>query len=90
MCVYNKESFKVSPAEKISAVSDNDFQQLWLKVQIRRSKSFLLCTVYRPPSTPLNFLDDLGVSSIRTKDVIKLGDLNCNLLLDNIESRVEL
>ena len=31
-----------------------------------------------------------GVSSIRTKDVIKLGDLNCNLLQDNIESRVDL
>ena len=29
-----------------------------------------------------------GVSSTRTKDVIILGDLNCDLLLDNIESGV--
>ena len=31
--VYIKENFKVSPMEKISSVSDNGFQQLWLKVQ---------------------------------------------------------
>ena len=77
--------------ENISFVSDNGFQQLWLKVQSRRSKSFVICTAYRPPSTSSNFLDDLAESLLDSLlsglDVIILGDLNCNLLRDDSESR---
>ena len=72
--------------ENISLVSDNGFQQLWLKVQSRRYKSFVICTAYRPPSTPSNFMDDLAESLMESLllglDVIILGDLNCNLLQD--------
>ena len=61
------------------------------EVQSRCYKSFVICTVYRPPSTPLNFMDDLANSLIESLlsglDVIILGDLNCNLLQDNAESR---
>ena len=91
LCVYIKENYKVSSMENVSSVSDNNFQQLWLKVQSRCYKSFVICTVYRPPSTPLNFMDDLANSLIESLllgvDVIILGDLNCNLLQDNAESR---
>ena len=77
--------------ENISLVSDNGFQQLWLKVQSRRYKSFVICTAYRPPSTPLNFMDDLAESLMESLllglDVIILGDLNCNLLQGKAESR---
>ena len=91
LCVYIKKNYKVSSVENVSSVSDNNFQQLWLKVQSRCYKSFVTCTVYRPPSTPLNFIDDLANSLIESLlsglDVIILGDLNCNLLQDNAESR---
>ena len=90
LCVYIKKNYKVSSMENVSSVSDNHFQQLWLKVQSRCYKSFVICTVYRPPSTPLNFTDDLANSLIESLllglDVIILGDLNCNLLRDNAES----
>jgi len=67
-------------------------QQLWLKVQSHCYKSFVICTVYRPPSTPLNFTDDLTNSLIESLllglDVLlNWVDLNCNLLRDNAESR---
>lgn len=91
LCVYIKKSYKVSSIANVSSVSDNNFQQLWLKVQSLCNKSFVICTVYRPPSTPLNFIDDLANSLIESPlsglDVIILGDLNCNLLQDNAESR---
>ena len=84
LCVYIKKNYKVSSLENVSSVSDNNFQQLWLKVQSRCYKSFVICTVYRPLSTPLNFMDDLANSLIESLlsglDVIILGDLNCNLL----------
>ena len=91
LCVWIKENYKVSSMENVSLFSDNNFQQLWLKVQSRCYKLFVICAVYRPPSTPLNFTDDLANSLIESfllgLDVIILGDLNCNLFRDNAESR---
>lgn len=66
LCVYIKKNYKVSSMENVSSVSDNNFQQLWLKVQSRCYKSFVICTVYRLPSTPLNFTDDLANSLIES------------------------
>ena len=42
-----------------SSISDHNFQQLWLKVQLKTCKSFLLGTVYRLPNTPISFLENL-------------------------------
>ena len=90
LCVYVKKNYTVSSMENISLVSGKGFQQLWLKVQSRRYRSFVIFTAYRPPSTPLNFMDDLAESLIESLllglDVIILGDLNCNLLQDKAES----
>ena len=53
-------------------------------MQCKKLKSFMLCTVYRPPSSPINFLEDLNINFmdflLSGLDVILLGDLNCNLL----------
>ena len=69
-----------------SSISDHNFQQLWLKVQLKTCKSFLLGTMYRPLNTPISFLEkitetfmDLSLISPGL-DVILLGNLNCNLL----------
>ena len=71
------------PLLEFSSVSDYNFQELWLKVQCKKLKSFLLCTVYRPPNSPISFLEHLEnvfVDSLLTgMEVIIIGGLNCNL-----------
>lgn len=51
--------YKVCIVTEYSAVSDSNYQQLWLQVQYRKLKSFLLCTVSRLPNVPKGFLEDL-------------------------------
>ncbi|CAH3151341.1 unnamed protein product [Porites lobata] len=53
--VYVKDIYKGCVIEKWSSVSESNFQQLQLKVQCKKFKSFLLCTVYRPPDAPIDF-----------------------------------
>ena len=56
---------------------------MWLKVQCKKFKSFLLGTVYRPPDAHINFLENLSETFVdfllRGLNVIILGDLNFNL-----------
>ena len=70
--------------EEWSLVSEFNFQQLWLKVQCKKFKSFLFCTVYRPPDGPINFLERLRKTFVDSLllglNVLILGDLNCNVL----------
>lgn len=77
--------------ESLSLVANNGFQQLWLKIQTRSCKSFLLNTVFRPPSTPVNFLDNLTRvfidSLLSGRDIFIIGDLNCNLLGNDHEAK---
>ena len=78
--VYVKDIYKACVIEKWSSVSESNFQQLWLKVQCKKFKSFLLCTVYRPSDAPIHFLENLSDSLLRGSNAIILGDLNCNLI----------
>ena len=77
--------------ESLSLVANNSFQQLWLKIQTRSCKSFVLNTVFRPPSTPVNFLDNLTRifidSLLSGRDIFIIGDLNCNLLGKDHEAK---
>ena len=65
-------------------MSESNFQQLWLKAQCKKFKSFLLCTVYGPPDAPIDFLEGLSEtfvdSLLHGLNVLILGDLNCNVL----------
>ena len=91
LCVYTRDTLKVEYIENLSSVTSDGFQQLWLKIQTRSCKSFLLNTVYRPPSAPVKFFDDLTRVFIDSLlcglDIFVIGDLNCNLLSDDYESR---
>ena len=91
LCVYTRDTLKVEYIENLSSVTSDGLQQLWLKVEMRSCKSFLLNTVYRPPSTPVKFLDDLTRvfidSLLRGLDIFVISDLNCNLLSEDYESR---
>ena len=78
--VYVKDIYKACVIEKWSSVSESNFQQLWLKVQCKKFKSFFLCTVYRPPDALIDFLENLSDSLLHGSNAIILGDLNCNLI----------
>ena len=74
-----------------SSVSEYNFQQLRLKVQCRKFRSFLLCTVYRPPDAPISFLEDLTKTVVESLlqgvTVVLLGDLNCDVLGNGPDGR---
>ena len=66
---------------------DANSQQLWLKVQCRKSKSFLLCAAYRPDLVSMSrFLDDFITSFmdslLRMDSSTRMvaGDLNADIL----------
>ena len=84
LAVYIKDTYKASIVQQSSLVSETNFQQLWLKIQCKQFKSFLFCTVYRPPNSPMTFLEDLNSALVDSflsgLEIIILGDLNCNLI----------
>ena len=88
VCAYVASSYRTELLADIANISNNGFHQLWLKIQVRNVKLIIICTVYRPPDTPLTCLeDDLTATLIYAlfldKPVYIIGDLNCNLL--NVE-----
>lgn len=84
LLAYAKNIYEASVIEEWSLVSEFNFQKLWLKVQCKKFTSFLLCTVYRPPDAPINFLEGLSEtfvdSLLHGLNVLILGDLNSNVL----------
>ena len=88
VCVFVKQDFKVDRLYDLSAIAESGLHILWLKIQIRNLKSFFICTVYRPPNTSINCLDnELSIRLVEAlsfnKPIFILGDLNCNMLNAN-------
>ena len=94
VCIYARHGFKTEVLHDISGISETGLHQLWIKIQVRNLKSFLVCTTYRPPNVPITCINtDLSISLVAAllynKPVYILDDLNCNLLELNIpESQV--
>ena len=94
VCIYARHGFKTEVLHDISGISETGLHQLWIKIQVRNLKSFLVCTTYRPPNIPITCINtDLSTSLVAAllynKPVYILSDLNCNLLELNIpESQV--
>ena len=90
LCTYAKSNLKITVLENLSSACDDDFQQLWLRVQCRKYKSFLICNTYRPPQTPTTCFESLANSLtdalLLDLNVVILGDLNCNLLAPDSET----
>ena len=83
--VYIRNSFKASIIYNSPATMDANSQQLWLKVQCRKSKSFLLCAAYRPDLVSMSrFLDDFITSFMDSlllgMEGMVTGDLNADIL----------
>ena len=92
VCAYVRETLKVTVLREVSHTSDEGFQQLWLRLQHEKLKSFLLGVVYRPPDCGITCLDnDLTPSIVEAllydKDIFIIGDLNCDLHSEKSESK---
>ena len=58
VCIYARQGFKTEVLHDISGISETGLHQLWIKLQVRNFKSFLVCTTYRPPNVPTTCFKD--------------------------------
>ena len=84
VCAYIRSPLKA----QMSGTPTTWFQQLWLQVQYKKIRSFVICAVYTPPDCPVSCFEDfLKPSSTYAlslnNPVIILSDLNCKLLQEN-------
>ena len=67
-----------------------DLEALWIKVRLRNTKPLLICVLYRPPNSSTEFFDKLTSMLNKALDlegeVLVMGDLNCDLLSDKLDS----
>ena len=73
---------------ELSYIAASGLHMLWVKIQIRNWRSFLVCKVFKPPDTSILCFDtDLSETLVKglslNKPIFILGDLNCNMLNDN-------
>ena len=85
VCIYVQKEFKVTMLKNFSYISTSDFHQLWLQIQVRQHKSFIICVAYRPRDSQVTCIrEELKPRCIEAllkgKQVVVMGDLNCNLL----------
>ena len=82
VCVYVRSELKSKVLKDFSFISDRNFHQLWLSVQVKKSKAIVLCVAYRPDDTSLSFFEDtlkpVYIQALTmNKPIIILGDQNC-------------
>ena len=54
VCAYVRSNIKCFKMKHLSTISEDNFHQLWLRIQFKKLKSFLICVTYRPPECSLN------------------------------------
>ena len=75
----------------MTLTSDDGFQQLWFSVQHKKLRSLVICVAYQPPGVSIaSFASELtstySQAAMLGKDIVILGDLNCNLLAESTEA----
>ena len=92
LCIYVKSNIKTTVLEDLSIICGDGFQQLWLRVQCRSHKSFLICSTYRLPDTLTSCFEILAESLVDALlldlNIIMLRDLNCSLLVSSPETKI--
>ena len=66
-------------------ISEFGFHQLWMLIQLRKLRSILLCVTYMPDYCPTSTFHDIFIENYihaltLGKEIIVVGDLNCDLL----------
>ena len=91
VCVYTQNSLKTKVLRELNGISNSGFHQLWLQIQHKKLKSFLLCVTYRPPDCPTScfvedFMDKYSQALTYGKEIFIAGDLNCNVMKHSPEA----
>ena len=89
MAIYCSENISSFDHSKLT---NKEFESLWIKIQMKKSKPIHICTTYRSPSInkPLEHTKNLCIclksclkKLPRGAEVICLGDFNANWLKPN-------
>ena len=72
-------------------ITCDDIEALWVKLSPKHSETLLICVIYRPPNSSSSYFDLLNEmlsQAVTNTDVemILLGDLNCDMCPNNIDS----
>ena len=91
-CAYIRKYMKASVLKDLTYISETNLHQLWIQIQLKKSKSLLIFVLYRPPDCPLDCFENLLKPNyiqalVLCKPISVLGDLNCNMLKDNREQK---
>ena len=89
VAMYVKEQLKPKMVGEWSKITDG-IEQLWVKVQCNKSRSFYACVIYLPPDKkPTTFSSTLFQDNLypiietlrsQNREFVILGDFNCDLL----------
>ena len=67
-------------------IETSNIETLWADIALPNSKSFLICTVYRPPSSNSERMDlfeeELSIAQTTGLEVILMGDFNLDVTLN--------
>ena len=86
MNAYMRKTSKSKVHKDLSGISDTAFHQLWMQVQQKTPKSFLLCVTYKPPDCNvacfLDFSDRYTQALIYGQPIlVKISTVSCLLIL---------
>ena len=72
-------------------LEDNSLELMWIEIQIKNHKPYILGIVYRPPKSTIDEFEALECNfenvCTLTNNILITGDMNCNMLTDNILSQ---
>ena len=93
LAIYYKEHLKVDTMTKLSEECE---EILWVKVKVKQE--FLLALVYRAEYTemltqtenPTKFEESLKKATEQSKNIVLLGDLNCDIAADKPDNETEI
>ena len=64
-------------------------ESIWIEIRIKNSKSFLVCSVYRPPSSKADWLENISKqiesATSKSSEIYLMGDFNISIDTNNGE-----
>ena len=85
VAIYIKNSCKYKLREDITS-KFHMIECIWIELQVQKSKSVLICSVYRAPSANSdyfnNIIDMITYASLENEQLVITGDLNYNYVFD--------
>ena len=92
---YVKSTLKVKVLKDLTEISESGFHQLWIQVENKKLRSLLVCVDYRPREIGTVCLENELLPKYiealsHNKDTVLTGDLNCDLLSNNLRGEAPL